>query len=132
MADERYYELIFICRPDTPEPEIDKVISTLQQTIEEQQGRVDKTEKWGVRKLAYRIDKNREGFFVYLAIYGRQGDMIKELERRLKVSEPVLKFLTVRIDEELKRQQKLVARRERRMARRPRKSAGESATAASS
>lgn len=131
MADERYYELIFICRPDTPEPEIDKVISTLQQTIEEQQGRVEKTEKWGVRKLAYRIDKNREGFFVYLAIYGRQGEMIKELERRLKVSEPVLKFLTVRIDEELKRQQKLVARRERRLARRPRKSAGESATAAS-
>lgn len=131
MAEERFYELIFICRPDTPEAEIDKVISSLQQIIDEQQGRVEKMEKWGVRRLAYRVDKAREGFFVFLAIYGRQGDMIKELERRLKVSEPVLKYMTVRIDEELKRQSKLVARRERRLARHPRKTTGESATAAS-
>ncbi len=130
MAEERYYELIFICRPDTPEDEIDKVISTLQQTVEEQQGRVEKNEKWGVRKLAYQLGKSREGYFVYLAIYGRQGDMIKELERRLKVTEPVLKYMTVRIDEELKRQKKLIARRERRLARRPHKATGESTTAA--
>ena len=131
MADERFYELIFICRPDTPEAEIDKVISTLQQIADEQQGRVERVDKWGVRRLAYRVDKSREGFFVFLAIYGRKGEMIKELERRLKVSEPVLKYMTVRIDEELKRQSKLVARRERRLARRPRKTPGESATAAS-
>ena len=130
MAEERFYELIFICRPDTPEADIDKVLSTLQQTIEEQQGRVEKVEKWGVKKLAYRIGKSREGFFVFLAIYGRQGEMIKELERRLKVSEPVLKYMTVRIDEELKRQRKLSARRERRLARRPHKTAGEPAAAA--
>jgi len=62
-----------------------------------------------------------------------QGEMIKELERRLKVSDPVIKYLTVRLDEELKRQQKLVRRRERKAARRPRKSAGtgEQAAAAS-
>jgi small subunit ribosomal protein S6 len=130
MAEERFYELIFICRPDTPEAEIDKVIATLQQTVEEQHGRLEKTEKWGVRRLAYRVGKSREGFFVYLAIYGRQGDMIKELERRLKVTEPVLKYMTVRIDEELKRQKKLIAHRERRLARRPRKAAGESAPTA--
>ncbi len=130
MAEERFYELIFICQPDTPEPEIDKVIATLQQSIEEQQGRLEKLEKWGARKLAYRIGKNREGFYVFLAFRSRQSDLIKELERRLKVSEPVLKYLTVRIDEELKRQSKLAARRERRLARRPRKPAGESATAA--
>ncbi len=129
MAEERFYELIFICRPDTPETDIDKVLSTLQQVVEEQKGRVEKVEKWGVRKLAYRIGKSREGFFVFLAIYGRQGEMIKELERRLKVSEPVLKYMTVRIDEELKRQRKLSERRERRLARRPRKTAGEPAAA---
>lgn len=130
MAEERSYELIFICRPDTPEGDMDKVVSTLQQTIEEQQGRVDKVDKWGVRKLAYRIGKNSEGFFVFLAFRGRQGDLIRELERRLKVSEPVLKYLTVRIDLEMKRKQKLSARRERRLARGSRKAAGESATAA--
>ncbi|HVB98249.1 MAG TPA: 30S ribosomal protein S6 [Candidatus Dormibacteraeota bacterium] len=130
MAEERIYELIFICRPDTPEAEIDKVISTLQQAAEEQQGRVEKVDKWGVRRMAYRVDKCSDGFFVFFLIHGRRSEMVKELERRLKVSEPVLKYLTVRIDEELKRQRKLVARRERRMARRARKSAGETAAAA--
>ncbi|HVB34055.1 MAG TPA: 30S ribosomal protein S6 [Patescibacteria group bacterium] len=130
MAEERIYELIFICRPDTPEAEIDKVVSTLGQVVEEQQGRVEKVDKWGVRKLAYRIAKCNDGFFVFLLIHSRQGEMIKELARRLNVSEPVLKYITVRIDEELKRQRKLVARRERRMARRARKSAGETAAAA--
>jgi small subunit ribosomal protein S6 len=130
MAEERSYELIFICRPDTLEAELDKVLTTLQQTIEEQHGRVEKVEKWGVRKLAYQVGKSREGQFIFLAIHGREGDMIKELERRLKVSEPVLKYMTVRIDEEMKRKQKLTARRERRMARRQRKSPGETATAA--
>lgn len=130
MAEERTYELIFICRPDTPEAEIDKVISTLGQTVEEEHGRVENIDKWGVRKLAYHVAKCNDGFFVFLLIHGRQGEMIKKLERRLNVSEPVLKYLTVRIDEELKRQRKLIARRERRTARRTRKSAGETATAA--
>jgi small subunit ribosomal protein S6 len=130
MAQERLYELIFICRHDTPEAEIDKVVAALQQAVDEQQGRVEKIEKWGVRKLAYRVGKSSDGFFVFLLIHGRQADMVKELERRLNVSEPVLKYITVRIDEELKRQKKLVARRERRMARRARKRAGEPAAAA--
>jgi small subunit ribosomal protein S6 len=127
MSEERTYELIFICRPDTPEAEIDKVVSTLQQVIQEQQGRVEKVEKQGVRKLAYRVRKSREGFFVFLVLHGSHGEMIKELERRLKVSEPVLKYMTVRIDEELKRQKKLAAHRARRLARSPRKTAGEAA-----
>jgi small subunit ribosomal protein S6 len=130
MAEERSYELIFICRPDTLEDELEKVLGVLQQTIEEQHGRLEKVDRWGVRKLAYRVGKSREGLFVFLAIHGREGDMIKELERRLKVAEPVLKYMTVRIDEEMKRKQKLTARRERRMARRQRKSPGETATAA--
>lgn len=130
MAKERLYELIFICRPDTPEAEIDKVLTTLQQTIEEQQGQVEKLEKWGVRRMAYQVGKSHDGFFVFLSIRGRQGDMVKEMERRLNVSEPVLKYMTVRIDEELKRQRKLVARRERRMARRAHKTTGDTAAAA--
>ena len=130
MAEERIYELIFICRPDTAESDIDRVVATLRQAVEEQQGRVEREEKWGVRKLAYRVGKYSDGFFVFLLIHGRQSEMVKEIERRLNVSEPVLKYMTVRIDLELKRQKKLVARRERRMARRAHKSAGETAAAA--
>jgi small subunit ribosomal protein S6 len=121
--DEREYELIFICRPGTPEEEIDKLVGNLQQATAEQQGRVEKIEKWGVRKLAYRVEKQREGFYVYLLLRGQRGEMVKELERRLKVTDSVIKYLTVRVDEERKRQQKLAARRERRASRRPRKAA---------
>lgn len=122
--EERLYDLIFICRPDTPEEEIQKLVATLEQTASERGGKVDKVEKWGVRRLAYRIRKHREGFYVYVVLRSTQGEMIKELERRLKVADPVIKYMTVRLDEELKRQQKLGRRRERKAARRPRKSAG--------
>jgi small subunit ribosomal protein S6 len=122
--EERLYDLIFICRPDTPEEEVNKVVTTLEQAATERGGKVDKVEKWGTRKLAYHVHKHREGFYVYLVLRSTQGEMIKELERRLKVADPVIKYLTVRLDEELKRQQKLIRRRERKAARRPRKSAG--------
>jgi small subunit ribosomal protein S6 len=121
--EERIYDLIFICRPDTPEAEIDKLIATLEQSVAEKGAKIEKMEKWGTRKLAYRVQKLREGFYVYLSLRSSQGELIKELERRLKVSDPVMKYLTVRLDEELKRQQKLIRRRERRAARRPRKAA---------
>jgi len=128
--EERLYDLIFICRPDTPEEEISKITSTLEHAATERGGKVEKLEKWGTRKLAYRVHKNREGFYVYLMLRGTQGEMIKELERRLKVSDPVIKYMTIRLDEELKRQQKLAGRRERRAARRPRKQAAQPAAAA--
>ncbi len=90
-------------------------------------GKMEKMEKWGTRKMAYRVAKQREGYYVYMALRSAQGELIKELERRLKVSDPVIKYMTVRLDEEIKRQQKLVGRRERRAKRRPRKPAGASA-----
>jgi len=127
--DERLYDLIFICRPTTPEEEIDKLIATLQQVTTERSGRVEKTEKWGTRKLAYRVAKNREGYFVYLLLHSTQSEMVKELERRLKVSDAVIKYQSIRIDEDLKRQQKLAKHRERRASRRPRKPATAPASA---
>ena len=125
--EERLYDLVFICRPDTPEEEVNKVVTTLEHVVAERGGKVEKLEKWGTRKLAYRVSKHREGFYVYLMLRGSQGEMIKELERRLKVSDPVIKYMTVRLDEELKRLQKLTAHRERRAARRPRKPAAQPA-----
>ena len=77
--------------------------------------------KWGRKRMAYRVQKLREGYFVYMVIRSSHGEVVKELERRLKVSDPVIKYLTVRLDEELKRQDKLKRHRERRAARRPRK-----------
>jgi small subunit ribosomal protein S6 len=119
--EERLYDLIFICLPTTPEEEIAKIIATLEQVIADRGGKVEKIDKWGTRKLAYRVAKQREGYYVYMSVRGAQPDLIKELERRLKVSDAVIKYMTVRLDEEIKRQQKLVARRERRARQRPRK-----------
>jgi len=121
--DERIYDLIFICRPATPEEEVSKIVATLEHSASEHGGKIEKTEKWGTRRLAYRVAKHREGFFVYMVVRGTQGDLIKELERRLKVSDAVIKYQTIRLDEELKRQQKLQKHRERRAGRRPRKQA---------
>ncbi len=73
--------------------------------------------------MAYRVSKQREGFYVYMSLRTSHGEVIKELERRLKVSDALSKDKTIRLDEEIKRQQKLVARRERRTRRRPRKPA---------
>jgi small subunit ribosomal protein S6 len=128
--EERLYDLIFILRPDTPEPEIDKVIATIEHATTEKGAKVEKTDKWGRRRMAYRVQRLREGFYVYMVIRSSNGDVVKELERRLKVADPVMKYLTVRLDEELKRQEKLKKHRERRAARRPRKTAPGVATPA--
>jgi small subunit ribosomal protein S6 len=125
--EERLYDLIFICRPDTPEAEVDKLIATLEHTVADKSAKIEKIEKWGRKRMAYRVRKLREGFYVYMSIRSNHGELIKELERRLKVADPVIKYLTIRIDEEMKRQQKLAKHRERRAARRPRKPAPASA-----
>jgi small subunit ribosomal protein S6 len=121
MEEERLYDLVFICMPATPEEDIAKIIATLEQTATERGARVEKVDRMGTRKLAYRVKKQREGAYIHMALRSSQGDVIKELERRLKVSDPVIKYMTVRLDEEIKRQQKLVGRREHRARRRPRK-----------
>jgi small subunit ribosomal protein S6 len=121
--EERLYDLIFICRPATPEEEVQKVITTLEHTVAEHKGKIDKLEKWGTKRLAYRVSKHREGLFVYMVVRSDHADIIKELERRLKVADPVIKYQTIRLDEDLKRQQKLVKHRERRAGRRPKKPA---------
>jgi small subunit ribosomal protein S6 len=121
--EERLYDLIFILRPDTPEAEIDKIIATLQHAVEEKHAKVEKVEKWGARRMAYRVKKLREGFYVYMVLRSSHGELLKELERRLRVSDAVIKYLTIRLDEEVKRKEKLGRRRERRAARRPKKAA---------
>ena len=119
--EDRLYDLIFIARPATPEDEIKKVISGIEHTCAEKGAKIEKSEQWGTRKLAYRVAKHREGIYVYQQIRTNHSELIAELERRLRVQDVVIKYLTVRLDEDLKRQKKLQAKRDARAARRPRR-----------
>jgi small subunit ribosomal protein S6 len=116
----RIYEVLFIVRPDVPEEEMDGVIEPLKSVVTAAGGAVDKVDKWGKRRLAYRVKEYRDGYYVLLQFSTEEAtELVKELERRLRVSDTVIKFLTVRIDEELKRLEKLKKKREKRSARRP-------------
>jgi small subunit ribosomal protein S6 len=121
IMEERLYDLIFIIRPATPEEEINKVLTTIEHACAEKGGKIEKTEQWGTRKLAYKVMKHREGIYVYQQIRTNHGELVHELERRLGVQDAVIKYQTVRLDEDLKRQKKLAQKREQRVARRPRR-----------
>jgi len=114
----RIYEELFIVKPDAPDEEVDAFIEQLRSQLTTAGATVDKLEKWGKRRLAYKVDKYREGAYVLVQFSGGP-DLVKELERRLRVSDLVLKFITVRIDETLKRLDKRKKEREKRAARRP-------------
>jgi small subunit ribosomal protein S6 len=109
----RTYELMFIVRPDMAEEDQDKLISTLESAVSSSGGNVKNVEKMGKRRLAYTVRRFHEGIYILLTIEGG-GALIHELERRLRVSEPVIKFLTVRTDEEEKRLEKIKKIRESR------------------
>ncbi len=115
---DRLYEVMFIVDPDLPEEEMDGIVASLSTQITSQGGVVNKVEKIGRQRLAYMIRKGSrrfyDGFYVLLHVNGT-GREIAETERRLRVLDPVIRFLTVRVDEDLKRAQKIKARRERRM-----------------
>ena len=102
----RTYELMFIVRPDMADEDLDKLISNLESTVTSAQGSIKSIDRMGKRRLAYMVRKFREGVYILMTIEGA-GAVIHELERRLRVSEPVIKFLTVRIDEEQKRLEKI-------------------------
>jgi small subunit ribosomal protein S6 len=114
----RIYEELFIIRPDATDEQIDPFIEQMKQVVTSAGGTVDKADKWGIRKLAYRVEKREEGFYVLLQMTCGPA-VIKELERRLRVSDLVMKFLTVRIDERLKKIEKRRKEREKRAKRKP-------------
>ncbi len=109
----RIYEELFIVKPDAPEEEIDQFIEQMKTVVANAGGTVEKVEKWGKRRLAYRVDKFREGAYV-LFQFNANPESVKEFERRLRVSDLVIKFLTVRIDETLKRLEKRRKDRDKR------------------
>lgn len=104
----RVYEVMFIVRPDAAEEDTDKLIAGFATTVTNGGGTVKSTEKMGRRKLAYMVRKFNDGNYILLTIEAN-GAVVAELERRLRVSEPVIKFITVRMDEEEKRLAKIKA-----------------------
>lgn len=114
----RVYEELFIVRPDATDEVIDPVIEQLRGVISHAGGTVEKAEKWGTRRLAYRVMKFAEGQYILLQ-FTAKPETVRELERRLRVNDLVIKFLTVRIDEKLKRIEKRRKAREKRAARKP-------------
>jgi len=99
---QRTYEVMFIVRPDLPEEEMDRVISTVESSATTAGSTVKNVERMGKRRLAYKVRKFQDGVYVLLTLEG-PGSALAELERRLRVTEPVIKFITVRVDEEQKR-----------------------------
>jgi small subunit ribosomal protein S6 len=114
----RIYEELFIVKPDAPEDEVDAYIGQVKDLITEGKGTVDKVDKWGTRKLAYRVSKYNEGIYV-LVQFTSTPELVHEVERRMRVTDMVIKFITVRIDEKLKKIEKRKKHRVKRAARRP-------------
>src|SRR5919106_5182869 len=101
MSKTRQYELVYIVTPEATEQEVADLHTQIEQIVQRYNGTFDKTENWGRRKLAYEIGHHREGTYVVETITG-SGELIKELDRRLRVIDQVIRHLTVRVDEELR------------------------------
>ncbi len=115
---QRTYEVMFIVRPDLPEEETDRVISSVESSATTAGSTVKNVERMGKRRLAYKVRKFQDGLYVLLTLEG-PGSALAELERRLRVTEPVIKYITVRIDEEQKRLAKVKKIRDSKVRQRP-------------
>lgn len=99
---QRQYEILFIADQTLGEAEVETLTATVKGFIEKENGTVEKIEKWGRKRLAYPIGKNREGSYV-LMLANSEGAAIAEVERRMRVTDGILRFLAVRIDIEMKK-----------------------------
>lgn len=121
MSTARTYELIYILPPETTDEAVADLQKLVADIIEKGGGAIESTENWGRRKLAYEIERFREGIYVLHVVTG-PGDLVTELERRLRVMDIVMRHLVIRVDEELavagragaRRKAAVAARRERR------------------
>jgi len=100
MAD-RQYELLYILPPDSTEQQLAEIHAQVESVVSRLNGRVEKTDNWGRRRLAYEIGPHKEGVYVLEVING-SGDLMKEIDRRLRVLDQVIRHIVVRMDEEKK------------------------------
>lgn len=117
MSTSRQYELVYIVTPEATEQDVADLHTQIEQIIQRYQGTLDKTENWGRRKLAYEIGKHREGTYVVETITG-SGELMKEIDRRLRVIDSVIRHLAVRVDEDLQRAERTRSARQENSARR--------------
>ncbi len=117
MSTSRQYELVYIITPDASEQDVADLHTQVEGIIQRLNGTLDKTENWGRRKLAYEIGKHREGTYVVETITG-SGELMKEIDRRLRVSDAVIRHLVVRVDEELRVAERTRSARQEGTARR--------------
>ena len=113
----RTYEIMFIVDLNMSEEEIDQLNSQVESVVTESGGKVENIEKMGRRKLAYEIQRHKEGIYVLFRV-SAEGDFVKEVERRFRVMDSVLRYLTVRVDEEEKKLEKVRAERLKKAAKR--------------
>jgi small subunit ribosomal protein S6 len=116
LAEKRSYEVVFIVDPGVGDDEVMRLSETVQKIITSQGGQIVKTEMMGRRQLAYEINHKREGTYILLEIEG-SGAEIAELERRMRVNDQILRYMTIRVDEDRRRAEKLKERRARKAAR---------------
>jgi small subunit ribosomal protein S6 len=120
---QRTYEVMFIVRPDLLEEETERVVSTVESSATTAGITVKNVERMGKRRLAYKVRKFQDGIYVLLTI-AAPGGAVAELERRLRVTEPVIKYITVRVDEEQKRLGKIKKIRDSKVRQHPHSSEG--------
>jgi len=118
LAEKRTYEVIFIVNPDADDTEVMRLSEAIQKIITNQGASVTKTEMMGRRQLAYEINHKRDGVYVLLEVEGT-GAEIAELEQRMRVNDQILRYMTIRVDQDRQRAEKLKARRARKAARKP-------------
>lgn len=128
----RRYEVVFVLAPTLAEEEVDQAVEMYSNVATEMGAEVVETDKWGKRRMAFPVKKHNEGYYTILTLNEPEGKATAELERRFKVNDAVIRFLTVRMDEELKRAEKFEQRREARQVRRGRTRKPETETAAES
>jgi small subunit ribosomal protein S6 len=95
----RRYELVYVVSPDATDEHVAELHTQIEGVVQRMGGQIEKTENWGRRKLAYEIGRHKEGTYVLEVILG-SGELMKELDRRLKVYDTVIRQLTVRVDEQ--------------------------------
>lgn len=102
MSKTRQYELVYLLTPEASEQEVADLHTQIEQIVQRFNATLDKTENWGRRKLAYEIGHHREAIYVVETISSTSGDVMKEIDRRLRVMDQIMRHLVVRVDEEIR------------------------------
>lgn len=121
----RRYEVVFVLAPSLTEEEVEQLIETFSSVAKEKGAKIIEIDRWGKRRLAFPVKKHNEAYYTVLTLEESESEAVFELERRFRVSDSVIRFLSVRIDKDLKRAEKFERKREARQKRRARQRAKE-------